>query len=176
MAIKPLQVWTWWLPIWYSINNFLQTFLGCIFLLLFCNIIYWLTPYVPQNFFWFFGVWLIIITFFAFQIQFPIKLPLIILKQSCLNLSTLAWYLLTLAAIVSMATPNIFTLILYFLCNVCQFLTLVTSLSFDNSSWLKSFMNSSILFCKLLLHNGSFLSAALLVFTPNLFVPTTDPT
>ena len=95
----------------------------------------------------------------------------------CLNLSTFSIYLLALAAIAtslcfhsSITMLNVFTLILYFLSNVCQYLTLLTSLYFDDSNWLKSFLSSLILFCNLLLYIGFFLSDALWIFIPNLFV------
>ena len=73
--------------------------LGYIYLLLLNNIdftlqvfqsvrisimIYLLTPYVSPKYFRFFSIWLIITVSFSFLIQFPIKLPLIILKHSVL--------------------------------------------------------------------------------------------
>ena len=47
--------------------------------------IYRLTPYVSPKLFRFFSLWLIIITSFSFLIQFPVKLPQIILKHSALS-------------------------------------------------------------------------------------------
>ena len=73
--------------------------------------------------FWFFSIWSIIS---LLPDTIHNKLPLIILKHSVLSKSIYSWYLLTFAAIAtilcfnsSITTANIFTVILYFLFNVC---------------------------------------------------------
>ena len=89
--------------------------------------------------------------------QFPslIQLLLIILKHSVLSKPIyLSWCLLTFDALATVlsfnsliTTPRVFTLILYFLSNVCQCLTLLNSFSFDYSKWLKSFLIRLISYC-----------------------------
>ena len=108
----------------------------------------WFTPCVSQFFFWFFSIWLVIMTSFSFLIRFPIKLPLIVLKHSVL--SKLIYPLLIPPKFCS----NYYNPLLYFL-SVCQCLTLLTTLSFDDSNWLRTFLSSLILFCNILLHTAA---------------------
>ena len=145
--------------------------------------IYWLTPYVFPKLFRFFSIWLIIMASFCFLIQFPIKLSLIILKDYILSKSIYPFWIppnfccnnYNLLLQFFNNNTQCFTLILHFLSNLCQCPKLLTSLSFDDPNWLKSFLISLIFFCNLFLHSGSFLSAALSIFTPNLFVTRTTP-
>ena len=99
--------------------------------------IYQFTPYVSPKLFWFFSIQLIIITSFSFWIQFPIKLPVIILRNSVLSKPIYPSFIPSnfccnrcnpLLQFFNNSTPNVSTLILFFLSNICQCLTLLTSL------------------------------------------------
>ena len=94
--------WAWQLSIWHPTKYLFQTSCGNIYLLLFFNInftsqvlqplcnllmIYNLTPYVSLRLFRFFSQRLIIITSLFCLILLPIKLPLIIFKQSVLSIA-----------------------------------------------------------------------------------------
>ena len=92
---------------------------------------------------------------FSFLIEFPITLSLLFWNiLFCLNLSAPSEYLLTFSAIATVlcfnsseTTSNVFSHnTVFFFFNVCQCHALLTSSSFYDFNWLKSFPSSLILF------------------------------